>query len=252
MTHFTVLVCVKDDPDDLNWALAPFDENKEVSPYQEKDGTMSTYNPDSKWDWFTVGGRWGGTLLYKEGHNSEVILPERQWSSPEKFRFYSCDGGRKRALDLEKMRDSAAAEARETFREYEALTAGTPEALPFRVFGDNISEGNGYTAEQARAEYRAQPRIEKLKGTKFDRLFSDLVEEFEAGEDEYARRASASAVPGYALLTLEREWIAPGEMGWFGMSTDGQGDRDEYTRVANEYIDRLPDSTWLILVDCHI
>ena len=27
----------------------------------------STYNPDSKWDWYEVGGRWAGTLELKEG-----------------------------------------------------------------------------------------------------------------------------------------------------------------------------------------
>ena len=26
----------------------------------------STYNPDSKWDWYSVGGRWGGFLHYKD------------------------------------------------------------------------------------------------------------------------------------------------------------------------------------------
>ena len=35
----------------------------------------STYNPDSKWDWFSVGGRWDGLLKLKNGDevNSAVI-----------------------------------------------------------------------------------------------------------------------------------------------------------------------------------
>jgi len=28
---------------------------------------LSTYNPDSKWDWFEVGGRWHGMLILKDG-----------------------------------------------------------------------------------------------------------------------------------------------------------------------------------------
>ena len=32
----------------------------------DKDGNvLSTYNPDSKWDWYSVGGRWGGELKIK-------------------------------------------------------------------------------------------------------------------------------------------------------------------------------------------
>ena len=101
MSHFTVAVIHRDDQD-IEDLLAPFDENLEVEPYvkftrQEaidyvrehwlKEGedktddecwTMmasdyndntddegniySTYNPDSKWDWYQVGGRWSGML----------------------------------------------------------------------------------------------------------------------------------------------------------------------------------------------
>ena len=37
---------------------APFNENTPVAPYKEADGLTYTRNPQSKWDWFVVGGRW--------------------------------------------------------------------------------------------------------------------------------------------------------------------------------------------------
>ena len=43
----------------------------EIVPYLkdgvvDKDGNIiSTYNPDSKWDWYEIGGRWSGMLLIK-------------------------------------------------------------------------------------------------------------------------------------------------------------------------------------------
>lgn len=101
-------------------------------------------------------------------------------------------------------------------------------------------------------EYSSQPRVQKLQGTKFDFFSTDAVVHFSVTEDAYAERARQSAVPGYALLTTEGQWMAPGTMGWFGMSSDDQGSRDEYYRAANAYIDELPDDTWLILVDAHI
>lgn len=30
------------------------------------ENLLSTYNPDSKWDWYSVGGRWDGFLHYKD------------------------------------------------------------------------------------------------------------------------------------------------------------------------------------------
>lgn len=34
-----------------------------------EDGVYTRYNPQSKWDWYQVGGRWGGLLLTKNGGN---------------------------------------------------------------------------------------------------------------------------------------------------------------------------------------
>ena len=31
----------------------------------ENENLLSTYNPDSKWDWYVIGGRWNGFLHYK-------------------------------------------------------------------------------------------------------------------------------------------------------------------------------------------
>lgn len=64
--------------------------------------------------------------------------------------------------------------------------------------------------------------------------------------------AHLAAVPGYALITTEGEWIAPGRMGWWGMSSETADDRDQYRKQVNDYIDALPDSARLIAVDCHI
>lgn len=32
----------------------------------ENENLISTYNPDSKWDWYSIGGRWSGFLCTKE------------------------------------------------------------------------------------------------------------------------------------------------------------------------------------------
>jgi hypothetical protein len=38
-------------------------------------GTVrSTYNPDSKWDWYVVGGRWSGEIVLKAGSGVDTAL----------------------------------------------------------------------------------------------------------------------------------------------------------------------------------
>lgn len=60
----------------------------------ENGDLMSTYNPDSKWDWYTTGGRWKGMLVRKgEGKNAK-----------------GCDEAFVCEIDFEAMRRKAEAE----------------------------------------------------------------------------------------------------------------------------------------------
>lgn len=41
----------------------------------------STYNPDGRWDWYRIGGRWSGRMLVKDG--TPKFLPEKPgWDVP--------------------------------------------------------------------------------------------------------------------------------------------------------------------------
>lgn len=213
--------------------------------------TMSTYNPESKWDYWRIGGRWGSYFPYRDGCTALVIKTERGWDSPNDTMPMHCDGGPKSALNLKAMREEKAAEARKLYAEYQETVAGTPAALPWSAFRDNISVG-GYTIEQAREEYRTQPRVERLHASETFRWRDDCIGEFSVSEKLYVERERARAVPGYAVVTTDGRWMAPGKMGWFGVSTDGQDDRIGYWEASNAYIEALPDDAWLVVLDCHI
>lgn len=68
----------------------------------------------------------------------------------------------------------------------------------------------------------------------------------------YAEKARAGAVPGFALVTTHGQWMAPGQMGWFGATDASDDSRAGYWKTANAYIEALPDDAWLVAVDCHI
>ena len=55
----------------------------------DKENLLTTYNPDSKWDWYEIGGRWSGFLkLKKDGAlTNEAYFYEIDWEWMKEFRF---------------------------------------------------------------------------------------------------------------------------------------------------------------------
>lgn len=220
---------------------------------------MSTYNPDSKWDYWRIGGRWSGYFVADEAL-VDIISPKKHWDGPTWEQYPGrtvCDGGRKRSLDFAAMRDFAADAANERYDTYERLvTEHGATGKPWSHFTGLVDVVDGYTIERARRQYHDQPIVaahERLSNDKKIVGWGDcLIEEFLPPREEYVQQARNAAVPAYALVTLTGEWVAPGRMGWFGMSSDGAGEREGYRGAVSKYLDELKPDTWLVVVDCHI
>jgi hypothetical protein len=219
--------------------------------------SMSTYNPDSRWDWYVIGGRWKDRFPYRENltpeQRSSLISGERSWTNEkDPPTFGHADGGRKDALDFERMRREAADAAGGRYDRFKELAAQYPDATSWATYRENYPDA----IDTARELYGAQPLIAKIKEDHNSEFFSffgpDVVEEFEDSREEYVAAAIADAVPGFALLTHEGQWIEPGRMGWWGMSDDSKASRADYNVKVNKYLDELPDDYLIILVDVHI
>lgn len=323
MSHFTVTVAVSggdadDAEENIRTLLAPFDENLEVAQRTE-DGETWWYNPDAKWDWYQIGGRWSGELqLRANAAEDDYARGERSWTNENELPTPgTCDLARIRALDLVGMRDAAAAKAVDDWNEYASVVHGTPQHLPWQVYLDRVKDAetaapgpkpelekealdavladlgladvdaanqlketdpgahahfldrsrkeldavdaawqaSTYTIQQARADYAAQPRIAALRAYDGYKGFlwdgpEDIFDHLD--RDEYVALQRAQAVPGFATLTHEGQWIEKGRMGWFGMSDETHDSTNAYLEQANTYLDGLPEDMWLAVVDCHI
>jgi len=245
-------------PDDatLTWAQVAEVHNKrwddEPPLLIAEDGrayAMSTRNPDAKWDWWSIGGRWTGYFPYRAEFASEVIRGEPGLGAGNAPALH-CDGGPKRTLDLDALCSDKAAEARKSYAEFHALIAGTPQAKSWATFRADLDAGR-ITIEDARREYHDQPAIRALQGTDF-RWHDDPLNDFGLPESLYVEREKARAVPGFATLTTDGRWMAPGRMGWFAATDATEDSQIGYWEAANAYIGALEDSTYLIAVDCHI
>lgn len=235
---------------DMGGILYPEDDDRLLVDDDGRAYRMSTSNPDSKWDYWRIGGRWGAYFPFRAECSGEVIGAERGWDSPEEMAPLHCDGGPKRALDLTAKREDAAVKGRKTYAEYQSVVDGLPEALPWSSFTARIDAG-GYTIQQARADYHAQPRVQAVQHSDF-RYRDDVIAECAVDVSLYAERERARAVPGFAVVTLEGKWMAPGRMGWFAATDATDSTRIGYWEAANAYIDALPEDTYLIAVDCHV
>lgn len=46
----------------------------------DEEGIYSTYNPDSKWDWWSIGGRWSGAVLNAKPQPKETDFFGKEWT----------------------------------------------------------------------------------------------------------------------------------------------------------------------------
>lgn len=257
---------------------------------------MTTYNPNSKWDWWQVGGRWSNALLAKPSVDLSALLwspshwTEEHGNHIPKGRdaagHYHCNGGRLMDLDLDAMRDAATAKATEEYDEFAAAIGDLiGETKPWGHFYDlaqagaydeRVAELNAsilsielpeavkelvgdrgkrevHPRDIARQEYNAQPGIVRLnEHERYKHFFGCVIDKFALGREEYIARATRNFLPGYAMVTLDGEWLSCGDMGWWGMGSDSDGTVDAHKMESLAYLRSLDPETVVVLVDCHI
>ena len=160
----------------------------------DEDGNIySTYNPQSKWDWWTEGGRFCGMLLL----NGERV-----------------DSGR--VGDLEFPYDQDVYE--QSLRFWDVVIDHKPARL----------------GEEFHSYYK-----------------EEYYREHYGDRETYANQMASFST--YAVLTPDGVWHAPGNMGWWGCSSEsGAEAKDWFGHYKERFLDTA-DKDWILtIVDCHI
>jgi len=206
-----------------------------------KLGYLSTYNPESKWDWYTTGGRWTGYFPMKPGRRGKTGEPGIM---TEVAKPGYADIARLKDIDIERARNEAAKEAGESFAHWKTIYEkhGRPESW-------SSIRDSGIDIEKARQLYHAQPAIKTSDEARL--CFMDCpVELFGFDQVSYIMDSMDYALVPFAFI-LRGEWHERGKMGWWACVSD---EKDEalwgahFHKVLRE---QDPD-TLLTLVDCHI
>jgi hypothetical protein len=271
MSHFTVLVI----GDDVEGQLAPFvesveqgdefavftpnpefmdeyEDNKADYPsveefassfgYHQKDGVWGSYhNPNAKWDWYQIGGRWSGMLKLKDGYVGEV---GQGGVFGNKAKPGYVDSTIKEAIDFEGMRKSARERAEEAYDLVWSHIKDTPECKTWDALAEEYPN-----VQERREVYHAQERIKAFKSVPEIGIWASL-DEYLVSKEDYIRRAENGAMSTFAVL-VDGQWHEKGEMGWFGASND-HVTQDDWDEQIRQFIEEASDDTQFTIVDCHI
>lgn len=186
-------------------------------------------NPNYKWDWWVVGGRYSSRLLLKDG---------RQVDSATKAEI-DFEGLEHTHLEMFREQYDSVREAlgEDILRELQSLTDDQIRVrvdageLPPRAAGNHVTMSNGFKMFN-----------------RFDH--GEIISIVRMEREDYAQVRVVGAWAPYALVTNDG-WLSRGSMGWFGISCD-EIDYVEYLRRVRSTIEALPDDTLITVVDCHI
>lgn len=185
---------------------------------------MSTYNPNSKWDWYQTGGRYAGRIVLKEGVAKEED-PEFSWgwdakSKEEILKEPRVDSALMKDIDWSKMHN---------------VQSKYDKAIRF---WEMKVEG-------------AEPKTDEEKeALKWDWYKPEYYTDRYKNKETYAKACSCFTM--WAIVK-DGEWFEKGSMGWFGMSGESNDEAlDWELNMYDRFIKDLPEDTRLTVVDCHI
>lgn len=199
-------------------------------------------NPNRRWDWYQLGGRWSGFFRLKPGAEGIVgahgVMGSCRNDGPE-----FCDQAKKRDIDFEGLRSEAALEAERDWDMAWSLRNGSAwETWP------TLRERLG--VEAAREIYHQQPTLLAVKASEPFLRWYEGLDDLLQPRDVYVQRARDNAISTFAVLK-DGKWHERGRMGWWACVSD-EKDEGDWNREFNALLDSLPDDTTLSVVDCHI
>jgi hypothetical protein len=202
------------------------------------------FNPQARWDWYQLGGRWTGFFKLKPNREGTTGEPGIFTSTPKPG---FADQALKGDIDFEGMRQQNEREARQMYDEAMKILGNLPPNLSWMEISKEYQEEE-QDRDLARQIYWSQPRCLAWKKHKGDEYHSP--DPFLKDRQEFIRSAGNRAWMTFALLD-HGNWQEQGHMGWFGVATD-KSDESDWCDVINKALQQVPEDTLISVYDCHI
>jgi hypothetical protein len=181
-------------------------------------------NPDAKWDWYSVGGRYAGILHLKEGVEKQAE-PGFSWGWDAQS---ISDTLSQPKVDMATKKDVDWDQVHHTKESYDKAIR----------FWEMYIEG---------AEPETEEEKEQLKFTFYKK---EYYTERYGNKETYAKCSSAFVM--WAVIK-DGVWYEKGQMGWWAMSDESHDEAIDWDlNFYDRFIKDLPEDTQLTIVDCHI
>lgn len=227
---------------------------KDYHGYNERDDKTGKYgyweNPNAKWDWYELGGRWTGFFKTKPQVEDAVVGKPGLLTEPAEVGF--ADQLRKSEIDIEYMREEAARKAMEKYDFAELLVGHLEKNLTWEEvhekFNDKMDEARKFYWEQPRCAVWEAERKKDFKS--FPLGWDSSPDDFHESREKYIQRAKDGALVTFAVIK-DGKWYERGKMGWWACVSDEKG-VDDWNAQVSKMIDELSEDTLMSVYDCHI
>lgn len=264
---FDTLTCIVEYlyPQDSKEISIPFKEfyptfeqfMNEWHGYKSKNFEHNAYgyykNPNPKWDWWQVGGRWRGFFKAKNLENTYLGKSGVFGNSA----IFDADQILKGNIDFDFMKNKAKNDAISLYDKIYNKCKNLPYPKSWKEIVTNVdtisSIDNARDFFNLKEGFNLQEAIVALKEIPeltwymdFDKFL--LGKSWDESRELYIDYCIKTCFIPYAIL-YNGNWMSRGDMGWFGISSNENADWDEF---ASNFIQNLPDDIMLTLIDCHI
>jgi hypothetical protein len=231
---------------------------------KERDEKIGKYgyweNPNRKWDWYELGGRWMGFFKLKSPNMKATLgNPGVFGNSPE----HDADQAMKGQIDFAGMMDKSGEEAKERYERVERLFGGSIPKLEIS-WKEDMFDGGKYEnldIDEKRKIYNEQPAMKAQQELK-DKVWNDKenpdrdfiiwleLSAYQCSKEEYIDQSRNNSFVTFAVVK-DGKWFEKGEMGWWGCVSNEKDQKEWNNQFCSMVLD-LPDDTLLSLYDCHI
>lgn len=203
-----------------------------------EDGKFYRFtNPNAKWDWWTIGGRWSGMFLDTNGQKKDIIQ-KKDWDIAGEAAnaittfapFF--DRFEEHADKFEDLVFISWDECCEKFK-----TVGRTDYDTAREFYHN-------------QEYKnvLKTVFSSIGDDEYEWLLHDPNNFYNVPREDFMKARIYNNIGTFAVLD-DAGWHEKGSMGWFAMVSDEKAD---WNQIYLDKINTIPDNDYLVLVDCHI
>jgi len=246
MTHFGVMVI---GDVDLDIAMEPFSENLDVEPYEKKvdqdsiDRAIEHYKiKPTVTALKKIWKDWDGRALH---HDTNGYYVMSTYNPQSKYDYYTLlESKTVGEMNMNGDRIFAAKEAGETYDAYLKIVEEFGPLPPIPTDWKDREVHRSYWEHPTIAAMMRQHLLSGWNPSPPNDTFGVTREEFIQDAENWAGLCFATLFKG--------EWIEPGKVLYWGMSTDGYKERAAYAQRVRDILDSLPPMTKIRILDCHI